>query len=58
MSITAGGSVTAPGEGIFTYDRGPVVSLVATPATDYRFVSWTRDVGTIANAHAASADAG
>ena len=29
---------------------GRVVSLVATPATDYRFVSWIGHVGTNANA--------
>jgi len=46
---TAGGLVTAPGEGVFPYDAGTVVSLVATPASGYRFVSWTGDVVTIAN---------
>jgi len=46
---TAGGSVTAPGEGTFLYDAGTEVSLVATPDSGYRFVNWTGDVGTIAN---------
>jgi len=54
ISSTAGGSVTAPGEGVFTYDAGTVVNLVATPDGDYRFVKWTGDVGTIANVNAAS----
>ena len=49
VSSTAGGSVTTPGEGTFTYDEGTVVDLVATPGTGYRFVNWTGDVGTIAN---------
>jgi hypothetical protein len=53
-SSTAGGSVTTPGEATFTYDAGTVVNLVATPASGYRFVNWTGDVGTIANVNAAS----
>jgi uncharacterized protein YkwD len=53
-SSTAGGSVTVPGEGTFTYGAGTVVSLVATPASGYQFVNWTGNVGTIANANAAS----
>jgi len=51
---TAGGSVTTPGEGSFTYDTGTVVNLVATPASGYKFNKWTGDVGTIANVNAAS----
>jgi preprotein translocase subunit YajC len=53
-SSTAGGSVTTPGEGAFLYNVGEVVSLVASPATGYRFVNWTGNVGTIANVNAAS----
>lgn len=49
ISSTAGGSVTTPGEGTYTYDEGTVVELVATPDTDYEFVSWTRDTDPIAN---------
>jgi hypothetical protein len=48
-SSSAGGSVTIPGEGMFLYQEGTVVNLVATADTGYRFVSWTGDVGTIAN---------
>ena len=33
ISNTAGGSVTTPGVGNFTYDEGTVVDLVATPAS-------------------------
>ncbi|OGN95600.1 MAG: hypothetical protein A2Z77_05855 [Chloroflexi bacterium RBG_13_51_36] len=51
---TVGGSVVTPGEGIFTYTEGRVVSLSAEPAEGYQFVSWTGDVGTIADANAAS----
>jgi|GEM_PF-1180081 len=54
VTSTAGGSVTTPGEDTYTYDEGTVVTLVATPDADYRFVSWTGDVGTIANANAAT----
>jgi uncharacterized repeat protein (TIGR02543 family) len=54
VSGTAGGSITTPGEGTFTYDAGTRVSLVATPASGYQFVKWTGDVVTIANANAAS----
>jgi len=49
ISSTAGGSVTTPGNGIFAYDCGMAVDLVATPASGYRFVEWTGDVGTIAD---------
>jgi hypothetical protein len=53
-SGTEGGSVATPGEGVFTYDVGTVVDLIATPAAGYRFVEWTGDVGTIADVHAAT----
>jgi hypothetical protein len=53
VASTAGGNVTTPGEGTFTYDTGTLVSLNATPAAHYRFVEWTGDVGTIANVNAA-----
>jgi len=52
VSSTAGGTVTAPGEGTFTYNEGTVVNLVATPDAGYRFVNWTGDA--VANANAAS----
>jgi uncharacterized repeat protein (TIGR02543 family) len=54
VSSSDGGVVTTPGEGMFTYDIGTVVSLVAVPATGYQFVNWTGDVGTFANINAAS----
>lgn len=50
---TAGGSVTTPGEGTFTYDEGEVVNLLAEPEEGYQFVNWTGNVGTIANVNAA-----
>jgi hypothetical protein len=52
---SAGGSVTTPGEGTYTYDPGTVVNLVATPDTGYQFVNWTYTAGApIANTTAAS----
>jgi len=54
ISSTEGGSVTTPGEGTSTYDEGTVVSLSASPSTDYRFVNWTDNVSTVAHINAAS----
>jgi len=53
-SSTAGGSVTTPGEGVFAYDCGTVVDLVATPEAGYQFLGWTGDVATIGNDTSAS----
>jgi hypothetical protein len=49
ISSTTGGQVTTPGEGMFSYDAGMVVTLVASPSTGYNFVNWTGTVGTIAD---------
>jgi hypothetical protein len=54
ISSTPGGSVTTPGEGMYTYDAGTVVNLFAVPNEHYRFVEWTGDVSTIADVYAAS----
>jgi hypothetical protein len=54
ISGTPGGSVTIPGEGMYTYDAGTVVNLLAVPDEHYRFVEWTGDVSTIADVHAAA----
>ena len=54
ISSTGGGSVTTPGEGLFTYAEGTVVNLVAEPDAGYRFSNWTGNVDTIADAYAAS----
>jgi len=54
ISSTEGGSVTIPGEGIFTYDEGMVVQLIAEAEVGYRFVNWTGNVSTISNVMAAS----
>jgi hypothetical protein len=54
VASTTGGSATAPGQGTFTYDKGTVVNLVASPTSGYRFVKWTGNVNTITNVNAAS----
>ena len=53
ISSTEGGSVTTPGEGSFTYEEGDVVELVAEADEGDRFVNWTGNVSTIADASAA-----
>jgi len=53
-SSTEGGSVTEPGEGVFKYDGGAVVDLVATPDEGYQFDEWTGDLHTIVDMEAAS----
>jgi len=54
IASTAGGSVATPGQGIFPYDAGAVVELVAEAQTGYQFVKWTGDVDTVADVNAAS----
>jgi len=54
LSSTAGGLVTTPGEGLFTYNDVTVVDLVAEAEEGYQFIEWTGDVGTIADAYAAT----
>lgn len=46
---TSGGTVTSPGEGLFTYDPGTVVNLVATPAPGYKFFKWSGAADAVAN---------
>jgi len=52
INSTAGGSVSDPGEDTFTYEKGTVVDLVATPDAGYHFDSWTGNVSTIADVNA------
>ncbi len=54
INATEGGSVAEPGEGVFTYDEGMTIDLVAAPDAGYRFVEWAGDVNTIADINAAS----
>jgi len=54
ITNTAEGTVTTPGTGTYTYEKGTVVNLVATPASGYRFFNWTGNVITIASVNAAT----
>jgi hypothetical protein len=54
ISSTAGGSVTTPSEGTFTYDADTVVDLVAEAEGGYQFVNWIGDVCTIADVNDAT----
>jgi len=52
IDSTEGGSVTAPGEGIFTYDEGTVANIVAEAEEGYQFINWTGNVSTVADVNA------
>lgn len=54
VNSTEGGNVTAPGVGVFTYDEGTVVNLVAEADENYQFEKWTGNVSTIADVNAAA----
>jgi len=54
INATEGGSVTEPGDGVFPYDEGMTVNLVAAPDAGYRFAEWAGEVNTIADVNAAS----
>jgi uncharacterized repeat protein (TIGR02543 family) len=49
ISSSGCGYVNKPGEGIYAYDEGTVVELVANPVGDNSFVEWTGDTSTIAD---------
>jgi len=49
ISSTAGGSVSEPGEGIFTYSAGTVVDLLAVADDGYEFDEWTGNVADISS---------
>jgi len=54
ISSTLGGTVTSPGEGLFRYPAGAVVTLVAQPDAGCSFIYWTSNAGTIADVHSAT----
>mgnify|MGYP001117033929 CR=1 FL=1 len=43
ISSTAGGQVTTPGEGMYTYAAGTVVKILATADAGYTFTHWSSD---------------
>jgi hypothetical protein len=47
VKTTDGGTVNTPGVGMFWYDAGEIVSLVAVPNPGYKFVKWTGNVNHI-----------
>jgi len=49
INSTSGGSVATPGEGIFGYEEGEAISVVAIPDACYVFEKWTGDVGIFAD---------
>lgn len=54
VNSTAGGNVTMPGVGVFTYDKGTIVNLVAEADGGYHFLEWTGNVSAVADVYAAS----
>jgi hypothetical protein len=46
ISSSSGGSVSTPGEGIFTYDHDSAVSVTATAQSNHHFVNWTGTAAT------------
>jgi len=54
IDSSAGGVVTDPGEGTFTYDEGEDVGLVAIPDCGYAFDVWTGDTTDIVDVNAAT----
>ena len=56
IASTTGGSVTAPGEGTFSYSAGTVVQLLATPDDGYIFQAWTGDITDVADPGSASSN--
>jgi hypothetical protein len=57
ISSTAGGFVSVPGEGVFPYDYGGTLPIVASADTGYHFVFWTGtavDAGSVVNPTAAN----
>lgn len=49
ISSSSCGYVSRPGEGVFVYDEGTVVELVANAVGESSFIEWTGDVSTVAN---------
>ncbi len=48
-SSTTGGSAIVPGEGVYPYDCGTVVAIVAEASQCYEFINWSGSISTIAD---------
>jgi hypothetical protein len=46
---STGGSVTEPGQGVFSYRTGTVVDLIAEPDEGWEFKNWTGNVADISS---------
>jgi parallel beta-helix repeat protein len=53
ISSTGGGSVEVPGEGVFTYEPGTPVDLIAVTNNFYNFARWTGDVDAVTDVNSA-----
>ncbi|MDH4067694.1 MAG: hypothetical protein OEU97_02005, partial [Dehalococcoidia bacterium] len=53
-STSPHGSVTTPGEGVFTYNAEVMVRLIAGPKMGYRLTKWTGDTDALSNVNAAT----
>jgi len=53
ISSAEGGVISMPGEGVFTYDEGAIVDLVAAADAGYRFIQWAGNVSTVEDVYAA-----
>lgn len=53
ISSLNGGTITAPGEGLFYYPENTSVTLEATPTDGFRFLNWSGDVSSITDANSA-----
>ena len=54
ISSSRCGYVSSPGEGVFVYNKGTVVELVANGVGNSPFVKWTGDVTAVADVEAAA----
>jgi len=49
VDTTVGNGATIPAVGVHVYSEGRVVTITATPASGWRFDSWTGDLGAVAD---------
>ncbi|MBE0430772.1 MAG: hypothetical protein IBX67_02980 [Dehalococcoidia bacterium] len=54
ITSTAGGSVTVPGEAVYSHTAGTIVNLVATADADCWFLHWSATAGSFGNPNSAT----